>query len=61
MCKRNFKDWLKTMRKSINQYNYYIDFPKVYKNVEEKKVELHILNALVGSKNIKEEDRKSVV
>ena len=43
------------MRKSINQYNYYIDFPKVYKNVEEKKVELHILNALVGSKNIKEE------
>ena len=55
MCKRNFKDWLKTMRKSINQYNYYIDFPKIYKNVEEKKVELHILNALVGSKNIKEE------
>lgn len=50
MCKRNFKDWLKTMRKSINQYNYYIDFPKVYKNVEEKKVELHILNALVGAR-----------
>ena len=34
------------MRKSINQYNYYIDFSKVYKNVEENKVELHILNAL---------------
>ena len=29
MCKRNFKDWLKTMRKSINQYNDYIDFPKI--------------------------------
>lgn len=51
--KKNFDEWLKTFRKSISDYGYYIDFPKVYANVDKIKVELNILNSLIGSKNIK--------
>ena len=50
--KRNFKDWLSGFRNSIADYHYYIDFDKVYRNVDAIKVELNILNSLVGSKNI---------
>ena len=53
MSKRDFKTWLSTFRKSINSYGYYTDFPKVYENVERLKIEINILNSLVGSKNIK--------
>ena len=49
---RNFDEWLKTFRKSIATYSYYIDFQKVYQNIENIKVELNILNSLVGSRNI---------
>ena len=37
-------------RPSISSYDYYIDFEKVIKNVDEIKVELNILNSLIGSK-----------
>lgn len=53
MYKRDFFKWLATMRKSINGYGYYVDFEKVYRNVEAKKVELNILNSLIGSTDIK--------
>ena len=36
-------------------WKYYTDFEKVYRNVESMKVELHILNSLIGSKNIENE------
>lgn len=49
---RNFEDWLKTFRASINDYNYYTDFAKVYANVERLKRQIYLLNSLVGSKNI---------
>lgn len=49
---RNFKDWLASMRASINNYDYYVDFNKVYKNTETIKIELNIMNSLIGSKNI---------
>lgn len=49
---RIFNEWLKNMRSSINSYDYYIDFKKVYKNVDAIKVELNILNSLIGSKDI---------
>ena len=42
-------------RPSISSYDYYIDFEKVVRNVEEIKVELNILNSLIGSKNIEED------
>lgn len=49
---RVFSDWLGNMRSSINGYGYYVDFPKVYANVDAIKVELNIMNSLIGSKNI---------
>ena len=53
--KRNFNEWLGEFRESIADYGYYIDFPKIHKNVDAIKVELNILNALVGSRNIEQE------
>lgn len=53
--KRNFNDWLNTFRKSIAGYDYYVDFSKVFANVESIRVPLHILNSLVGSRNIRED------
>ena len=56
--KRDFKEWLKAFRNSICDYSYYVDFNKVYGNVETIKVELNILNALIGSKNIEADFEK---
>ncbi len=50
--KRNFNEWLSGFRDSIADYGYYIDFGKVHRNVDGIKVELNILNSLIGSKNI---------
>lgn len=52
---RNFDEWLKTFRKSIATYSYYVDFQKVYQNIDEIKVELNILNSLVGSHHIEKD------
>jgi len=49
---RIFDEWLKTFKVSISGYNYYINFEKVYAGVEKYKVELNILNSLIGSKDI---------
>lgn len=49
---RDFNLWFSSFRDSIADYGYYIDFDKVYRNVDNIKVELNILNSLVGSKNI---------
>ena len=49
---RNFDEWLKTLKESISTYDYYVDFNKVFLNVESIKIELNILNSLIGSKNI---------
>lgn len=57
---RNFEEWLSKFRRSIADYGYYIDFEKVIKNIDEIKVELNILNSLIGSKTIKE-DFKAIV
>lgn len=53
MPDRDFNKWLSTFRESIADYKYYIDFEKVYRNVDSIKVELNILNSLIGSKNIR--------
>lgn len=55
MNNRLFAYWLGTFRKSINGYGYYADFEKVYENAEKLKVEVNILNSLVGSRNIEAE------
>jgi type II restriction enzyme len=55
MASRNFNDWLSKFRSSIANYGYYVDFDKVHKNVDNIKVELNILNSLIGSKDIENE------
>ena len=52
---RDFNAWLSGFRDSIADYGYYIDFEKVHKNVDSVKIELNILNSLIGSKNIEED------
>lgn len=49
---RDFSEWLLGFRDSIADYGYYIDFDKVHRNVDNIKVELNILNSLIGSNNI---------
>lgn len=53
--KRNFAEWLSKFRSSIANYSYYVDFEKVHRNVDGIKVELNILNSLIGSKDIENE------
>ena len=52
MNNRNFSEWLLGFRDSIADYGYYIDFEKVHRNVDSIKIELNILNSLIGSNNI---------
>ena len=58
--KRNFDKWLSNFRNSIANYSYYVDFDKVYKNINSIRVELNILNSLIGSKSI-EKDFENIV
>ncbi len=57
---RNFNNWFSGFRSSIANYDYYTDFDKVYRNVDSIKVELNILNSLVGSKDV-ENDFESII
>ena len=41
-------------------YGYYVNFDKVVKNVEKLKIELNILNSLIGSKDIENEFEKVI-
>ena len=50
--KRDFNNWLSQFKESISDYKYYVDFEKIYRNINKLKVELNILNSLIGSKNI---------
>ena len=58
--KRDFNQWLSTMKDSVATWTYYTDFEKVYENVSKVKVELNILNTLIGSRTI-EDDFKRIV
>ena len=58
--KRDFAEWLLTFTDSIANYRYYIDFKTIYKNAEIYKIELNMLNSLIGSKNI-EKDFKNLI
>ncbi len=55
MANRDFNTWFSGLRESIADYGYYIDFEKVHRNINAVRVELHILNSLIGSKNIRED------
>lgn len=58
--KRDFSKWLSEFRESIADYGYYVDFEKVYRNIDGIKVQLNILNSLIGSENIEEEFDKLI-
>lgn len=57
---RNFEQWLGNFRPSICNYTYYVNFEKVYENVDDIRIELNIMNSLIGSKDI-EADFRSLV
>lgn len=60
MANRDFETWFSTMRDTVATWTYYTDFPKVYRNVDSVKVELNILNSLIGSQDIENDFRKLV-
>ena len=51
--KRDFDVWISNFKSSIADYKYYIDFNTVVKNKDAIKVELNIMNSLIGSENIR--------
>lgn len=57
---RDFSIWINSMKRSIADYKYYVDFDKVFRNVEAIKIPLNILNSLIGSKDI-ENDFRSII
>jgi len=50
--KRKFSEWLGTFTDTIATWKYYTDFEKVYNKIDKVKVELNILNALIGESDI---------
>ena len=57
---RDFNEWFKKFKASISNYSYYVDFNKIYEQADKYKVELNILNSLIGSKNI-ENDFENII
>lgn len=60
MPDRDFDEWLSEFRDSICNYEYYVNFVKVYANVDEIRVELNIMNSLIGSQDIERDFEKLV-
>lgn len=58
--KRDFDEWLAGFRETIADYKYYVDFGKVYNNVGSIRIELNILNSLIGCKDIETEFERIV-
>ena len=58
---RDFNQWINNFKSSIPNYGYYVDFAKIYKLAEKYKIELNILNSLIGSKNIENEFRNIII
>lgn len=57
---RDFTQWLSTFTDSISNYKYYTDFETIYRNAEMHKIELNMLNSLIGSNSIEEDFEKLV-
>lgn len=49
---RDFETWIGNFKESIATYDYYADWEKIFTQTDSIKVELNILNSLVGSNNI---------
>lgn len=57
---RNFTTWLNSFQKTNRTYSYWVDFLKVIDNADKYKIELHILNSLIGSKQIESDFEKLI-
>lgn len=55
MNQRNFEKWILTLKESIADYKYYIDFKRIVEKVNSVRIELNILNSLIGSENIEQQ------
>lgn len=55
MSERNFENWLSTMTDTIADWKYYTNFEKVFKNIDNVKIQLNILNSLIGSQSIQQD------
>ena len=53
--KRDFAEWLLTFTDSIANYKYNIDFETIYKNADIYKIELNMMNSLIGSEKIEKD------
>lgn len=58
---RDFNKWLDSFKDCISDYDYYVNFNKIIKNVDNIKVELNILNSLIGSKDIEKDFEKIII
>ena len=50
-----FKHFIENLKSSIKTWDYFVNWNKVNTNVDEIKIELNILNSLIGSTNIEED------
>jgi len=57
---KDFNSWYNDFRESIATWKYYTDFEKIYDHANKLKVELNILNSLIGSKNIEDDFKKLI-
>ncbi|HHX70774.1 MAG TPA: restriction endonuclease, partial [Gallicola sp.] len=58
--RKKFDEWLSTFKDSIAGWDYYTDFEKAYINVDKIKIELSILNSLIGEKDIENKFRSII-
>ncbi len=49
---KDFNEWLSQFRETIADYKYYVDFESVFEKAKKYKIELNILNSLIGSETI---------
>ena len=57
---RDFNQWISGFRESIANYEYYVEFETVYRNAEEVKIELNMMNSLIGSADIENDFRNLI-
>lgn len=59
--KKDFNKWYDSLTDTIANYEYYVDFTEVYKNIDRIKIPLSLLSTLIGSKNIEKEFDKLII
>lgn len=50
-----FSNFIKNLKSSIKTWDYFVNWDKVNTNIDKIKIELNILNSLIGSTNIEED------